>query len=100
MKRVRIKIPFEYFEEENSPEKGYFACPHLREGASYLLEDDYGMPKGFCPKAWKAVQGAVNAIASGSSFMTWNNRDGYTILCCPEESCSVLFEITSFDSKF
>lgn len=100
MKQVLIKVLYEFAEEGVPPEAllnlaEQSGCPFLQKVGGMRFQSDGTMPQGFCSRAWQSISGAVTAISSGSSFMAWNNLDGTSILCCPQEGCPAVFEISA-----
>lgn len=104
MKKVRITVLrkefYKDFAEEYLTEgEQVGSCALLNEGDTFLFEGNAQMPDGFCPWAWIDIYQSVNAIASGSTFIPWNRRDGQTIVCCTDGIRPVVFKVEAVEDE-
>lgn len=98
MRKVKITVLrkefYEDFAERYLTEgKEVEPCPLLNVGDEFVFEGNAKMPEGFCPWAWIDIYHNVSAIASGSTFNPWNNKEGQTIVCCTDGIRPVIFNV-------
>ena len=102
MKKVKITVLKKYFYEDIADAyltegRTVGPCPILQEGDTFLFEGSAIMPKGFCPWAWIDIYSGVSAIAAGATYVPWNNKDGFSILCCTDGVRPVVFSVEAMD---
>lgn len=98
MKKVKITVLKKEFYDNLADEyltegSAVGPCSLLNEGDVFIFEGRAEMPEGFCPWAWIDIYCGISAIASGSTYTPWNNRDGMTILCCTDGIRPVIFSV-------
>lgn len=68
------------------------ACSRLKEGQVFIVNEDLGMPEGFCHWAWNDIFKKVITLSFGGDF-PWMNEKGTSVSCCTDGLRPVIFEI-------
>jgi uncharacterized repeat protein (TIGR04076 family) len=68
------------------------ACTLFEEGQEFIVDEDGGMPEGFCHWAWDDLYKVVTTLSYGGNF-PWTKEKGTTISCCTDGNRPVIFRI-------
>lgn len=72
------------------PETGPCSCFHT--GATYTCSTAQ-MPVGFCPRAWKAITGALGEAAGGTAGCAAHSQGQSLIASCGDGTRPVIFKL-------
>ena len=67
-------------------------CDLVQEGQEFFVEDELGMPEGFCKWAWIDIYRDVAIIAKGGTF-AGGDLEGTKYSCCSDGIKPVVFFI-------
>jgi uncharacterized repeat protein (TIGR04076 family) len=66
-------------------------CERFTDGQEFIVEEDLGMPEGFCGWAWYDIFKDVSILWSGGNF-PWA-KEGEQITCCTDGIRPVSFKM-------
>ena len=70
------------------------ACPVYEVGQEFIVDEDGGMPEGFCHWAWNDLYKVVTALRFGVDWEPeGKDRRGSTIHCCTDGLRPVIFRL-------
>ena len=100
MSRNKLKItvlkrqdPKEIFDEYPVAERDWFVpCGIYEDGQEFILEENLGMPEGFCPSAWQTIYHNVRILGFGGN-LPFFEEEGVAISCCSDGIRPVIFKI-------
>ena len=65
-------------------------CGYGQEGRSWIMENDWSMPEGFCHHAFFGLYKNISVLRNEGNFSSWTGKDKiYT--CCPDGIRPVVF---------
>jgi len=97
-RRVKITVlrrfnPSEVFERSPvTPVGALGACEVYKDGQVFTVEDDSGMPEGFCTSAWNDIYPSVRVLAFGGN-VPWYKEKGVAVECCTDGLRPVIFKL-------
>jgi uncharacterized repeat protein (TIGR04076 family) len=96
--RIRITVlrrfhPSEVFENSPVTPAGKLnACEVYRDGQEFTVDEDGGMPEGFCTSAWNAIYPSVRVLSFGGN-PPWYKEKGVSVECCTDGLRPVVFKL-------
>lgn len=92
-----IDLQSRYLDDPEAGPCERFACGDemVVDASNY---GDFASGRKFCPRAWSAIQGAVDRVLAGdvSDACGESLHDGASIICCPDGTRPVVFKVTPF----
>ena len=82
----------ELAEEYLDTEEEFVACPVLKEGQEFVVDQAFQMPEGFCPWAWADIRHDIMTVFAGGD-LPWMKQRGTVITGCTDWFRPVIFKV-------
>lgn len=98
IKKVKITVlkrfePQEVFEKSPVTPTGSFGpCDIFEDGQEFIINEDLGIPNGFCQAAWHTIYGTIRTLAFGGD-LPWYKEKGVAVSCCFDGLRPVVFKL-------
>ncbi len=89
---LKVTINQDLVDEYLNVDEHYGPCSRFREGQTFIIDQPYELPAGFCAWAWADIRNTILSIATGAT-KPWSKQPGVEVVGCTDWYRPVYFKV-------